>query len=73
MVSSQQSTLKILRMRDLVSVIGISKSGIYGRLDSHSPQYDETFPKPVQLGGRAVGFVEAEVQAWLKTRMDARY
>ncbi len=30
-----------------------------------------TFPKPVSLGGRAVGWIEAEVQRWLEQRIEA--
>jgi prophage regulatory protein len=29
-----------------------------------------TFPKPVSLGGRAVGWLEAEVQQWLQRRIE---
>ncbi|PYJ69583.1 MAG: hypothetical protein DME76_08545 [Verrucomicrobia bacterium] len=30
-----------------------------------------TFPKPVSLGGRPVGWLEAEVQQWLQRRIEA--
>jgi hypothetical protein len=30
-----------------------------------------TFPKSVSLGGRAVGWLEAEVQQWLQRRIEA--
>ena len=30
-----------------------------------------TFPKPVSLGGSAVGWLEAEVQQWLQPRIEA--
>ncbi|HSE87586.1 MAG TPA: AlpA family phage regulatory protein, partial [Candidatus Binatia bacterium] len=30
-----------------------------------------TFPRPVSLGGRAVGWLEAEVQQWLQRRIEA--
>lgn len=30
-----------------------------------------SFPKPVGLGGRAVGWLEAEVQDWLQRRIEA--
>ena len=30
-----------------------------------------TFPKPISLGGRAVGWLEAEIQAWLAQRIEA--
>jgi len=35
-------------------------------IDPKSPRHDPTFPKQVSLGGqRAVGFVRAEIEAWL--------
>ena len=45
---------------------GLSRSTIYLRIAQR------TFPKPVSLGGRAVGWIEAEVQEWLRQRIDAR-
>jgi prophage regulatory protein len=30
-----------------------------------------TFPEPVSLGGRAVGWLEAEIQEWLQRRIEA--
>ena len=44
---------------------GLSRSTIYLRVA------EGTFPKPVSLGGGAVGWVEAEVQEWLQQRIDA--
>lgn len=33
---------------------------------------DNRFPKPVTVSDRRVAFVEAEVDAWIKERMEAR-
>ena len=33
--------------------------------------WEGTFPKPVSLGGRAVGWLEAEIQDWLQRRIEA--
>jgi prophage regulatory protein len=44
---------------------GLSRSTIYLRISQG------TFPKPVSLGGRAVGWLEAEVQQRLQRRIDA--
>lgn len=30
------------------------------------------FPKPVPLGEKAIGFLEEEIEAWIKERVDAR-
>ncbi len=65
-------SIKILRLSAVLSLVGISKSSIWDRLNPKSPRYDPTFPKRVKLGGRAIGFVDVELQAWLQKRMDAR-
>jgi prophage regulatory protein len=40
-------------------------SSLYERINPQNPRHDPTFPRPVRLGERAVGWVEAEVEAWL--------
>ena len=45
---------------------GLSRSTIYLRISRG------TFPAPVSLGGRAVGWIEAEVNAWLAARIAQR-
>lgn len=71
-MAEQLNSLNIIRFNKLQESLGISKSGLYDRLNPKSPRYDPTFPKRLKLGGRAVGFVESEVKAWVKNRMDAR-
>lgn len=56
---------KILRLPAVKTVTGLSRSTIYLRVSEGS------FPAPVSLGGRAVGWIEAEVDAWLKGRIEA--
>jgi prophage regulatory protein len=55
----------ILRLPDVKRSTGLSRSTIYLRISQG------TFPKPVSLGGRAVGWLEAEIQAWLERRIEA--
>ena len=55
----------ILRLPEVKKTTGLSRSTIYARI-SHG-----TFPKPVNLGGRAVGWVEAEIEEWLRQRIEA--
>jgi prophage regulatory protein len=44
---------------------GLSRSTIYLRVSQG------TFPTPVSLGARAVGWLEAEIQEWLQRRIEA--
>jgi prophage regulatory protein len=55
----------ILRLPAVKASTGLSRSTIYLRVA------EGTFPKPVSLGGRAVGWLEAEIQDWLQRRIDA--
>jgi prophage regulatory protein len=53
-------THTILRLPDVKASTGLSRSTIYLRVSQG------TFPKPVSLGGRAVGWLEVEIQEWLQ-------
>lgn len=50
---------KIERLPEVINRTGISSSGIYARIS------DGTFPKPVSIGPRAVGWVSSEVDDWI--------
>ncbi|MEJ1406732.1 MAG: AlpA family transcriptional regulator [Candidatus Sedimenticola sp. (ex Thyasira tokunagai)] len=54
----------ILRLPTVKARTGLSRSTIYLRIS------EERFPKPVSLGGRAVGWVEAEIDDWLNQQID---
>ena len=58
-------THTILRLPAVKARTGLSRSTIYLRVS------ERTFPKPVSLGGRAVGWLEAEIQEWLQQRIEA--
>lgn len=66
MAKATQEALSILRRKQVEAVTGLSRSTIYDRIDPNSPRYDPSFPKPISLGPRAVGFVRSEVETWLE-------
>ncbi len=55
----------ILRLPEVKKSTGLSRSTIYLRMA------EGRFPKQVDLGGRAVGWLEAEIQEWLQRRIEA--
>jgi prophage regulatory protein len=57
-------THTILRLPAVKASTGLSRSTIYLRVAQGA------FPQPVSLGGRAVGWLEAEIQEWLQRRID---
>ncbi len=56
----------ILRLCAVKERTGLSRSTIYLRIS------EGRFPMPVSLGGRAVGWIEGEVQGWLEDRIQER-
>lgn len=66
MTIQDQNPLSILRRKQVESRTGLSRSTIYARIAEGS------FPRPIDLGGgRAVGWVEAEIEAWLQSRIES--
>lgn len=53
----------VLRLPAVKSRTGLSRSSIYIRIA------DGTFPKPISLGVRAVGWLENEIDEWLAQRI----
>ncbi|WP_296727827.1 AlpA family phage regulatory protein [Variovorax sp.] len=47
-------------MHAVVDRVGLSRSSIYAR------QRSGDFPRAVSIGPRAVGYLEREVEAWIK-------
>ena len=72
MAAQIQSALTIIRRKQVEARTGLSRSSIYARL-RHNPKrpgdYDPTFPKPVSVGAKAVGWIEGEIDAWLTTQV----
>ena len=57
--------VRFLRLPEVLARTGLSRSTIYVRLEQGR------FPRPVSLGSRAVGWVEAEVDEWMRERIAA--
>jgi prophage regulatory protein len=53
----------ILRLPTVKARTGLSRSSIYQHVA------DGSFPRPVSLGARAVGWVEADVAAWISRKI----
>ena len=58
-----ENELVILRRRQVEQRTGLSRSTLYQYIK------DGSFPKPVPLGPRAVGWIETEVRGWIVTRI----
>lgn len=49
----------ILRLPSVKTRTGLSRSSIYLRISQN------LFPSPISLGGRAVGWLESEINDWI--------
>ena len=56
-------TTNILRLPDVISRTGLARSTIYLRIK------EGTFPKPISLGDRAVGWLESDIEQWVKNQI----
>ncbi|MFC1776929.1 helix-turn-helix transcriptional regulator [Pseudomonadota bacterium] len=53
----------LIRLPLVIARTGLSRSTIYAKIK------DETFPAPIQLGLRAVGWIDNEVSEWIEARI----
>ena len=65
-INSIGSVPRLLRMPQVMDRTGLSRSTIYLRLEQGR------FPKSIPLGGRAVGWLESELDAWIVEQVQAR-
>lgn len=72
MTQQMAKALTILRRKQLEARTGLSRSTIYAKMRENPKRpsdFDPTFPKPISMGAKAVGWIETEVDAWLAARV----
>ena len=63
MQEHSKETVEILRRPQVEARTGLSRSTIYQRMQ------DGTFPKPISLGTKSVGWLASEIDAWIAERI----
>tara|TARA_B100000676_G_scaffold313222_1_gene392432 strand:- start:1945 stop:2142 length:198 start_codon:yes stop_codon:yes gene_type:complete len=58
--------MRLIRLAEVMKNTGLGRSSIYKRIA------EGEFPKPVPLGGRAVGWVSDEIETWILERIEER-
>lgn len=58
--------MRIIRLKEVIDSTGLARSTIYKYIGEGS------FPKPVSLGDRCVGWVDSEVHDWILARIEER-
>lgn len=64
MAAQAKAPITILRRPQVEARTGLSRSTIYDFIKR------DIFPAPIPLGGRTVGWIEAEVDAWLQAQIE---
>ncbi len=57
---------KILKLPAVIAITGKCRSAVYQQIS------EGTVPKQINLGPRAVGWLESEIQEWIDSRISAR-
>ncbi len=64
MAATSSTAPSILRRPQVEARTGLARSTIYDRIKAG------TFPAPISLGEKAVGWIESEIDAWLNARIE---
>ena len=62
----QTSPTRILRLPEVCRRVGYRRASIYKFVKAN------TFPQPVKIGPGAIGFLEAEIDAWIASKVATR-
>ena len=65
MEQGMDAPVRVLRLPRVQARTGLSRSSIYMRVA------DRSFPQPVRLGARAIGWIESEVDQWIRDQISA--
>ena len=55
-------SVKILRRPEVEQIVGLSRSTLYAMMA------ENTFPKPIKLGKRAIGWPDNVIAGWIEER-----
>lgn len=71
-VKTTMENFQLLRLPQVLQIIGIKKSTLYDWQNPKSRRYDASFPRPVKIGPATVAWVSEEVQKWLELKIKSR-
>ena len=58
--------MKILRLKQVTEKVGVGKTTIYRWINANQ------FPKPINLSSTSVGWLETDINDWIKSKIEAR-
>ena len=60
------SKLKFIRLKEVMACTGLARATIYKYMS------EDSFPKTISLGDRAVAWIESEVVEWMLAKIERR-
>lgn len=64
MENASKITKRIIKLPEVISQTGLSRSSIYAKIEANE------FPKSIGLGARSVGWIEEEINQWIEDRIN---
>jgi prophage regulatory protein len=61
--STSNAPIRLLRLPEVLQRVGISRAGLYRAIKEGS------FPAAINIGDRAVAWVESEIDAWIQAKI----
>lgn len=53
-------------MKEVQEILSLSQGSIYLKMNpKYTSYYDETFPRPIKLGGRSNRWRKSDIEAWI--------
>jgi prophage regulatory protein len=68
-VSTTSFPIKMLPIKEVVHILGKSRSWVYSKMSKTNTSFDPTFPTPVKLSKTSSLWIESELMAWLESRI----
>ena len=62
----EPKNVRILRLDEVLSRVGLRRSTVYLKITLGE------FPRPIPLGGKAVGWLDYEIEDWINDRIKQR-
>jgi prophage regulatory protein len=59
------SQIRMIRLTQVMDKIGMGRSWVYQAMN------EGKFPRPITFGGRAIAWIESEVDGWLESQVEA--
>lgn len=63
---------QLINIKQVVEIVGVSRSTIYEMMDEDSQYYDSTFPKKVTITSKRIGWSAWEIHQWIESKLAGR-